>query len=124
MFVCNCIISTVFTFADTASQTEKGEVGLANFCARCRSGTVDYTPDENTNAHICQQRVRQRIFRKWRAENLDLLRKTRPNDLLRALESAARKTCKEEWGKVQCKEYCLDNRLPTKVRGNTTTLSF
>jgi len=98
------------------SQNQKGNDGITNFCARCESGVTGYTPDENTNRVVCEKRVKQRIFRQWRADNFAFIRatKARPSDLRKILDSSARNTCNKEWGKLQCKKYCLGSKLPTK----------
>jgi len=102
---------------DVELQKQKGNDGLANFCARCESGIAGYTPEENDNRDICLKRVKQRIFTQWRANNFSFIRKNRlrPIDLLRILEKEATSTCNEEWAKQQCKKYCLGSKLPTKV---------
>jgi len=92
--------------------TNKGTLGLENFCGTCANGTVTFTPDEDSSRLFCEKQERKRILSQWYAKKYRSIKDIGPTGLLKAISSASTKICKEKWHDLQCKKHCMN--LPNK----------
>lgn len=100
--------------------SSKRSMALANFCGACQDGTVNFTPDENTDKIPCESRERQRLLSMWYANKFSSDKKVRAHDLLEAITTGARKFCEREWSNKQCKKHCGTRALPSKAECKNT----
>merc|ERR1712025_924544 len=120
MHVTRSFIANVLLFASILAVVRgsiKRNAAIDNFCGACKEGKVTFTPEEITVAEetACENRERKRLLSKWYANKFSSIKKVRANDLLEIITSGAQRFCQREWSINQCKKYCVNQALPTKV---------